>query len=53
MNNTYKTNKTDWRRLGRSTLLVALLMMLVGASLPAKDEARRRIAQLKEKGGFK
>ena len=36
MNNTYKTNKTDWRRLGRSTLLVALLMMLVGASLPAK-----------------
>lgn len=32
MNNTYKTNKTDWRRLGRSILFVALLL---GASLPA------------------
>lgn len=32
MNNTYKTNKTDWRRLGRSILLAALLL---GASLPA------------------
>ena len=26
MNNTYKTNKTDWRRLGRSILFVALLL---------------------------
>jgi hypothetical protein len=26
MNNTYKTNKTDWRRLVRSTLFVALLL---------------------------
>lgn len=32
MNNTYKTNKTDWRRLVRSILFVALLL---GASLPA------------------
>ena len=32
MNNTYKTNKTDWRRLGRSILFVTLLL---GASLPA------------------
>ena len=33
MNNTYKTNKTDWRRLGRSILLVALLL---GVALPAQ-----------------
>lgn len=33
MNNTYKTNKTDWRRLVRSVLFVALLL---GASLPAQ-----------------
>ncbi len=26
MNNTYKTNKTDWRRLGRNILFVALLL---------------------------
>lgn len=31
MNNTYKTNKTDWRRLVRSILFVALLL----AALPA------------------
>ena len=30
-----------------------MLEYIVRASLPAKDEARRRIAQLKEKGGFK
>ena len=33
MNNTYKTNKTDWRRLVRSTLFVALLL---GVALPAQ-----------------
>ena len=32
MNKTYKTNKTDWRRLGRSILFVALLL---AAGLPA------------------
>ena len=31
---------------------VRMLEYLVRAGLPAKDEARRRIAQLKEKGGF-
>lgn len=30
-----------------------MLEYIVRASLPAKDEARRRIARLKEKGGFK
>ena len=33
MNNTYKTNKTNWRRLGRSILFVALLL---GVALPAQ-----------------
>ncbi len=33
MNNTYKTNKTDWRRLVRSILFVALLL---GVALPAQ-----------------
>lgn len=35
MNNTYKTNKTDWRRLGRSVLLVALLL---GTALTARAQ---------------
>ena len=34
MNNTYKTNKTDWRRLVRSILFVALLL----AALPAEAQ---------------
>ena len=32
---------------------VRMLEYLVRAGLPARDEARRRIAQLKEKGGFR
>ena len=35
MNNTYKTNKTDWRRLVRSTLFVALLL---GTATPAEAQ---------------
>ena len=36
MNKNYKMNNTEWRRLGRSVLLAALLL---GGSLPARGQA--------------